>query len=364
MSNIKKLVAGKAFNDLTFLTKEPYFLEIKENDNKYMLLFTEKSDLTLPEVRESTGIIFEKETNNLLHFSFEKCYESLTTTRSEQREKQSEEGTDTFNVDDLKNYTMNLYFVGSMIKLYFDNGWQIASSKNLDASKSFWGTKKSFLDLFIDAIEISENVEYYDFIEKLDPNYCYTYIIQHPENSSLIKVKTPVAFILNKVNLTTLKEEIPDLENFKVDKKINEVNKNLTDNYILYNFNENGEIISRVKMLSNEYLNLKELYGNFPDIGLRYIENYYDERMKEKLIQNFPQYIHKFKKIEVLYMKAIKCIQMSYNNVYINQSRTFAQIPKSHIQIIKYMKENNTSITDYMQDKNPRQVAYIIMYTY
>lgn len=358
MSNIKKLVAGKAFNDLTFLTKEPYFLEIKENNNKYMLLFTEKSDLTLPEVRESTGIIFEKETNNLLHFSFEKCYESLTTTQLK------EQGTDAFNVNDLKNYTMNLYFVGSMIKLYFDNGWQIASSKNLDASKSFWGTKKSFLELFIDAIELSDNVEYQEFIEKLDHNYCYTYIIQHPENSSLIKVKTPVAFILNKVNLATLKEEIPDKLNFQVDKEFNEINKNLTDNYILYNFNYNGEIISRVKMLSNEYLNLKELYGNYPDIGLRYIENYYDETMKEKLVQNFPQYNHKFKKIDVLYMKAIKCIQMSYNNVYINESRTFAQIPKSHIQIIKYMKENNTSITEYIQDKNPRQVAYIIMYIY
>lgn len=360
MSHIKKLVAGKAFNELTFLTKEPYFLEIKENDNKYMLLFTEKSDLSLPEVRQSTGIIFEKETNNLLHFSFEKCYEGLNTTKK---------GIDVFNkqgdaYNDIKNYTMNLYFVGSMIKLYFDNGWKIASSKNLDASKSFWGNKKSFLDLFIDAIELSDNVEYFDFIEKLDPNYCYTYIIQHPENSSLIKVKTPVAFILNKVNLATLKEEIPDKLNFQVDKKFNEINKNLTDNYILYNFNDNGEIISRVKMLSNEYLNLKELYGNYPDIGLRYIENYYNETMKEKLVQNFPQYNHKFKKIDVLYNKAIKCIQMSYNNIYINETRTFAQIPKSHIQIIKYMKENNTSITDYLQDRNPRQVAYIIMYTY
>lgn len=361
MSNIKNLVAGKAFKDLAFLKKEPYFLEIKETNDEYMLLFTEKSDLTLKEVRESTGIIFEKETNNLLHFSFEKCYDGINY--QEINENVNYKQTDMIDASKITNSTVNLFFVGSMIKLYFKDGWKIASSKNLDASKSYWGTKKSFHELFIDAIELSENIKYFDFVEKLDVNYCYTYIIQHPEISSVMQVKTPVAFLLNKVNVETLDEEIPDIEHFKLDKTLEELSHgNISNNYILYNFNDKGEIISRVKLLSPVYKEFKELYGNYPDIGLSYIEG--NEQLKNELIQKFPEYNYKFKKIDILYNKAIKCIQMSYNNVYINNSRTLSQIPKSHIQIIKYMKENNINVFDYLQYKTSRQIAYIIMYTY
>lgn len=362
MSNIKKLIGNKTFEEVkNELKNEPYFLEIKETNNSYMLLFTEKSDLTLQEVRESTGIIFEKNTNKLLHFSFPKCYEGLND------KKIAIKNNDVYNETDLKNYKINLYFSGSMIKLYFYEGvWKIASSKNLDASKSFWGSKKSFKDLFIDAIEISENLEYFDFIEKLDPNCCYTYIIQHPENCSLIKVKTPLAFILNKVNVDTLKEEIPDIDNLCVEKKLNDIldNQKLTENYLIYNLNENGDVISRVKILSSEYQKLKEIYGNYPDIGLQYIKNYDDDLFKTRLRKSFPYEKSKFNKIDLLYNKAIKCIYMSYENVYIKETRTFNDIPKSHIPIIKFLKENTNQLYMYFKNQNPKQLAYIIMYTY
>jgi hypothetical protein len=370
MSYIKKLIGNKSFEELkNELKKEPYFLEIKEDNNKYMLLFTEKSDLTLPEVRECTGIIFEKETNQLLHFSFPKCYEGTKESEGTYSSKiKGTERTELYNVSDLKNYKINLYFTGSIIKLYFFNdGWQIASSKNLDASKSFWGSKKSFKELFIDAIEISEDIEYFDFIEKLDVNCCYTYIIQHPENCSLIKVKTPLAFILNKVNVETLKEEIPDIDNMCVEKSLQDVlynKKGVTENYLIYNLNKDGNVISRVKVLSNEYEKVKELYGNYPDIGLRYIEVYENELLKKELRQTFINDISKFNKIDILYNKAIKCIEMSYKNVYINESRTLNDIPKSHVPIIQYIKQNSTSIIEYLKNKNSKQVAYIIMYTY
>lgn len=370
MSHIKKLIGNKSFEELkNELTKEPYFLEIKEDTNKYMLLFTEKSDLTLPEVRECTGIIFEKETNQLLHFSFPKCYEGTKQSEETYLSKiKQTEVTELYNVSELKNYKINLYFTGSMIKLYFFNDrWQIASSKNLDASKSFWASKKSFKELFIDAIEISEDIEYFDFIGKLDVNCCYTYIIQHPENCSLIKVKTPLAFILNKVNVETLKEEIPDIDNMCVEKSLQDVlynKKGVTENYLIYNLNKDGNVISRVKVLSNEYEKVKELYGNYPDIGLRYIEVYENELLKKELRETFIHDISKFNKIDILYNKAIKCIEMSYKNVYINESRTLNDIPKSHVPIIQYIKQNSTSIIEYLKNKNSKQVAYIIMYTY
>lgn len=363
MSHIKKLIGNKSFVELkNELTNEPYFLEIKENDDKYMLLFTEKSDLTLQEVRESTGIIFEKKTNKLLHFSFPKCYEGINDINEITLLK-----SDLYELSNIVDYKINLYFTGSMIKLYYteNNGWQIASSKNLDASKSFWGSKKSFKELFIDAIEISENVKYFDFLEKLDPNFCYTYIIQHPDINSLIKVNTPLAFILNKVNLETLKEEIPDIDHFSVEKAIHEVNKQsegITKNYLIYNMDKDNKVISRIKILNQNYQKLKGLYGNYPDIGLRYIEVINNELLKKKLREEFSH--EKFNKIDILYNKTIKCIEMSYKNVYINNTRTFNNIPKSHIKIIQYMKLHEIDAITYLQNKNPKEIAYIIMYTY
>lgn len=359
MSYIKEVIGNKTFNETKQLLRD-LNLEIKENDKTYMVLFTEKSDLSLPLVRDCTGIVFEKETNKLLHFSFQKCYEGLNF------------GHDNFNEEKLEDMSIvNLYFTGSLIKIfYYDNNWHIASSKNINASNTYWGSKRSFKELFIDCIEISYDLRYDEFLEKLDKSYCYTYIIQHPEINNMLKIKTPLAFILNKVNTETLEEVIPDLQNLLVNKTVKEIKntKNLCENYIIYNIDPiTKNVKNRIKVLSEDYYRLQEIYGNYPDIGLRYLEG--DFNIRQQLRREFP-YEAKFIKIDILYNKSINYILMSYENVFIKKTKKITDVPKNHVNTIKILNKMNKKIEKndiyyhLKNNKNIKEVAYIINYIY
>lgn len=358
MSHIKELIGEKPFKEVKEALKE-FNLEIKENDKTYMILFTEKSDLTLPTIRDCTGIIFEKETNKLLHFSFPKCYEGLNT------------GYDSFNEKQLEDMSIiNLYFTGSLIKIFYhDDKWCIASSKNINASNTYWGSKRSFKELFMDCIEISYDLQYEQFLEKLDKDYCYTYIIQHPEINSMLKIKTPLAFILNKVNTETLEEVIPDLQNLLVDKSVKEIKntKNICENYIIYNIDPvTKNVKNRIKVLSNDYYRIQEIYGNYPDIGLRYIEG--DTHVKQQLRTEFP-YETKFNKIDILYSKSVNYIFMSYENVFVKKYKKITDVPKNHVKFIKKLDNMNKKIEKndihtHLKNNNAKEVAYTINYIY
>lgn len=390
MSYITKFINDNydSFDELKVgLTKAPYHLNIKESDdiqgNKglYMLCFTELSDLNLKEVRDCTGIILEKETNQVVHFSFSKCYEGIYNPNSFANILK---GPESFEKDLYKgnvnsDFTFNLFFIGSIIKLYFYNGkWNIGTSKNLNAEKSFWSSKKSFETLFVEAVEESnEETSYFDFLEKLDPNYCYSYLLQHPENDCIVKVAKPFIFILNKVNTTSLREIIPDKEYFQVENPQTVQNCN----YLMYENDKDGNVINRIKVLAKDFQMLKENYGNYPNIGLRYIEC----KMKDlenksttdcnKLRLIFPNDIGTFNKIDILFEKTCLNMLKSYYNIFVVKRKNIQDIPKSQIKIIKKIQKilddnmafkvtRDTIDKLFYTHKNIREIAYMICYIY
>lgn len=420
MSNIKKYIDSKKFSSFKELQKDliesPFFLDIKSDKDAFMLCFTDKSDLTNPIVRDCTGIIFDRKTFNILHFSFPKCYTGFKNTDKINTESSSysnvtkvkdlvnnliidsniksvksgdtlDEKEDLIKMDLTLKTTVNLFFVGSLIKLYFINGgWKMATSKNLDASHNFWSSKLPFSELFIDCITESHPDEdsYFNFLMKLDPNCCYTYIIQHPANDSVIKSAMPVAFILNKVNVVTLDEEIPDSINFVLPETTVEsiLSRDLgvTENYLICQFDENNKIVNRIKIMSEKFIRLKELYGNYPDIGLRYIEfSIIDSINKNNnktnnLIETFSEYTNCFKKIDMLWNKAISNIQKTYINTFVKKTLKIKNVPLIYKKFIidlhkSYLNDRipiNVNIieTKLREIDNPKDISYIITYIY
>jgi hypothetical protein len=370
MTSIQKLIKE---NGLEHIKGSPWFFEVKENENHIMVCFTDKSDLTLQETRESTGIIFDLDFN-ILHFSFDKCYEGFDNSG------------DPFT-GQLGEYVVNMFFIGSLIKVFYceKTGWNLSTSKNLEASNSRWSSKKSFDDLFEECIKVSYDMSYFDFIEKLDPNFCYTYIIQHPENKSLINVSTPLAFLLNKVNTTTLSEEIPDIEFFKIDNTIEELvsfDRKVNENYMVYQM-KNGKVVNRIKMLSPEYLKFQEIYGNQPDIGLRYLEmlvsdlknftnNTVDFNNTRVLNEAFPEHTGVYNKIEVLYKKALVKIQKDYLGVFSTKTKKIDDFKSIRKNFLIKLHQNRNQNIPLVQDINIhlaslgdlRKLAYMICYTF
>jgi hypothetical protein len=376
MSLIKDLITQqnfKTFKELNdFFTSDNYNFEVKENENLYMLCFTNLSNLDSELCRQANGIIFEKciPWNNLVHYSFAKCYDGVYDDTISTDSDFAKGDLYNINVllDDPMSCKTTLFFEGTLIKLfYFKEKWHVGTSKCLDASSSTWSSKKSFLELFEEAVLVTYMIDYQKFLESLDSKFGYSFILQHPENKMSIPVNTSMVFNMNRVNLETFEDEILELENFRVNISLEIIlngKAKFNENYMIY-YKGN-----RIKILSPEFTKRKELYGNMPDIGLRYIELYRDKQSQDAFRNEYVNY-DLFEKIDT--MLNITCLKIYdyYNKIHCDHLKI--EVPVEFDRTIyqmhcRYKKTGDPitpmDISDKLISLNPRLLASMIEYKY
>jgi hypothetical protein len=159
--------------------------------------------------------------------------------------------------------------------------------------------------------------------------------MQHPENNMIHSSCVPILYNINKIDMTNdnLVEERLDKENLKVDLKIDELDRK-TRNYMVYIENEGGSI-SRIKLLSEKFMSLKELRSNNADIAQTYLEYLKDKNKLDKLISEFPEHLETFDKMNQLVETSCKNIHNLYYQIYINKS--VINIPKYYAQTLKQL---------------------------
>lgn len=279
MENLRSLLDSlkpKTFEEI----KNNCEFTIKENGNLYMLSFNDYNDLNDDIVREVNGIILEKDTNKLVHYAFSKAYDGLS----------KESGEDPF-LGTLDSFRVENLVEGSLIKVfYYDSRWWIGTSRNIDAVYSHWGSEKSFKELFLETCKKKEiNID----IETLDKNYCYSYILQHPEITIGHDITISDIIPINKIHLDTL--EVTNLmEGFSTGLTIEQIKQQLS-------FHKNFMIITkdnkRIKMLSDRYKYTKELLNNNPNLKWAYLEALQNSE-EEELRRYFPSKSEIFNNVE------------------------------------------------------------------
>lgn len=393
MSNLKNFISTKNFG--TFEELKEFFtrnnIDVKEDGNEYMLCFKDTSDLNEKWVRECNGTIFEKNTNKLLHYFFEKTYEGLS----------DEENTnnDLFPVSKLgENIRISIYLEGSLIKVYpvvEDEGkksptkdqenleiiWKVATSRAINAATNFWNSDKSFKEMFAEGVSNTFELELTDYLNKLDPNYCYNFLLQHPDNNKILPVTEPVVHFINKVNLKTLEETTLDLEYFSVNKDgapvtcIQDLERSkISDNYLIYVLDSEGKITSRIKYLNDKFTAKREMYGNYPNLGLRYLEMYNEienSDFRNNLINNFPDQEELLDEIDRKFLQTANEIFALYRRIYMQKNKI--QIIKKYKRPIYVLhgnyletKKNITlqDVLNYMYELDPWPLANLIEFTW
>jgi len=370
----------ESFDKLKETLESDLSISVKDSGSVYMLSFTETSDLDNPMIRECSGLIVEKFTNKILHYSFQKCYDSFDTFGS--IEKSYNEG-DTFNVANLDgDEILNHYFDGSMVKIYYHNDkWNISTSRHIDGSKNFWSSKMSFGVLFEEAvINTYSLLEYNEFLDTLDTEWCYTYILQHPLNNTTLEISEAFVFFINRVNTSMdgcLREEVPEIENFKVSNKTvksvidNYNNLSISENYIVYKFDNDGNIVNRIKIMSPELKKIRELKGNYPNIGLQYLEHISNDEKINELGCMFPSKMDIFDSVEEKFCKTVKQIFNLYvdNNIMKKNLIVPKRFEKTLHQLHSQYKKKKETITvedviKKLEILNPRLLASIIEFKY
>ena len=238
------------------LESAPYFLKVKEDNNfpdLYLLSYdNDKSDMTNPVVCECRGIILEKNTNNVISYTFNKSIDCvLNNVVLDNNNEIVVPGG--FNFDDS---VIEESVDGTQVRLfYYNDVWNVATTRCIDANRSYWYSTRSFGDLFNDASIIN-----YD---DLDVRCCYSFVLKHPDNRIVVNYDHPSLVHVCTRNLDTFEEidvyiGVNKPEKFKFNKfsdvvvsAMYELGYN-TEGYMLCDKNFN-----RIKIKSVKYLNVK-----------------------------------------------------------------------------------------------------------
>lgn len=300
---IQQLLENKPFEEIKeLLRKAPYFLKVKDKDNLYLLHYTKKSNKKDPFIQRCYGLILEKNTNQVV------CY-GLNYIK---------EYPDTYEYKDFK---VEELVDGTVVKLYYyDEKWVTATNKCIDANESRWISTYSFHQLFEEA---SEGVLDYKL---LDQKKCYTFVLVHPNNRNIVPYEKKEIYHISTRNLETLEELNDDIKVQKPKivefKDMKEINKDLDKS----SYKTGGYIIldnqmRRTKILNPEYLNVKKLKGNTPNIYYRIMILYlYDKR--DEFLKYFPEYEQNFIDIHNAIYQECKNLQNKYINRYVNHRPT------------------------------------------
>lgn len=342
MALISKYIKEQNFADYEAL--KAHFNEkkvsVKNNNLIYMLMFTDDSDWSDPVIRECNGVIFEKDTNALLHYSFSKAYDGLET----ENHAADEHVKDVFHAKeaDLVNSTLEVFFEGTLMKVFYHNDkWNVSTSHHLDARKNFWTSKRSYFELFCESIKYAFDKTFDEFTEKCDKNYCYSYLLQHPENLMVIRNEILGIIPVNKVHLETRQEYQLNEGEFIVTKKYHELEdeRPLGENFMLYVRDDKKKVTARVKFLSPKFMEAMYYRGNSPNILMSYIAHWYDEEAVKKFKSFFPKEESNFTKFDMQFAQMCDDIHGFYIRRHIKHEMNLDVPPKYNKSLYQLHKQ-------------------------
>ena len=115
-----------------------------------------------------------------------------------------------FIVKNNKDVVAEEFVEGTMINVFWDSligihgGWEISTRNTVGATSTFYKGKnsKTFRDMFLEAAKVC-NLE----INALDPKYCYSFVLQHPENRIVVPFKKPDLYLVGMYYIESVGDE-------------------------------------------------------------------------------------------------------------------------------------------------------------
>ena len=239
---------------------------------------------------------------------------------------------------------------GSVIRLYYDDEWKIATLHTTDADKAFWYSSKSFKELFLECSE-----QFLQF-ENLNKEYIYGFIIRHPEN----KIVTHYEY-KDLVHIFTLNERFEEID---VDLKIIKPRKlifnsfdQMIDACLKLSFYLPGFLVSykqhKYKIISPHYTHVKNIKGNISSMKARYLQLRKTDEANEFLLY-FPEMIVLIQEIESNIIKKVQDLYQKYVDIKIKKE--WIDLEKIEKQIIYKVHEI------YLNTKEPITFQHVYDY--
>ncbi len=277
-----------------FLESEPYHFRLKVDEEIYPSLYcicqSDKTPNNEKWLRECNGLIVEKETNRVVCYTMDKMDESTELTINQ----------------DIDMSTVNLGYSleGALLRVYYyGDKWMVSTKRCVNAKKARWLSKKTFHEMFMETIPEG-------FMDKLEVDKCYSFILGHPENNMVVQYVRPMLYHLITRDMGTLEEievdlgvnKMPMLETRDLEAEM----KNLES----INWEELGGVSlegivitdgnkNRQKFITQSYKRAKELWGETNYRFYRYLEIRKEGNgVIEEYLRYFPHHKDEFVKYE------------------------------------------------------------------
>jgi len=159
------------------LTNEPYNLKVSRDNGYIMFKYNQLcSDFSIPEVKEARGIIFRESDWKCVCHAFDKFMNA-------------EEPNSDLNKIDWNTASVQQKVDGSIMKVWYDNGWNISTNGVIDAFKAPLECEDKNLDsygkLFIECLH-KMGIDEHDFFESLCSLGTYIFEMVSPYNRVVI----------------------------------------------------------------------------------------------------------------------------------------------------------------------------------
>ena len=291
------------------------------------------------------------------------------------------------------------FIEGTMINVFFDSVndcWQISTRNTADAEVSFFKetnkwSNKTFNQMFVEACLFNNlNIQY------LNPKYCYSFVLQHPENRIVVPFKTTQLFLVavyeicqtedsalvKEIDLNELMGEqswrltsvrYPETYEFTTYTEL--INKFASPNTpydILGIVVKNVETGERTKFRNPIYEEVRQLRGNQPKLQYQYLCLRHSGKLSEFLkyypesksdMSKFRDQVHMF--TNTLHQNYISCYVRKekplkeYSDKYRTHMFKLHEIFKNDLRP-KNLFVTNTVVINYVNTLHPSLLMYCL----
>ena len=292
------------------LQKDPYFLEIKEDEGYTLLKYNQiKSDFSQPIVQECRGIILDSN-NKIVCWPFDKFFNFGEPNAAE---------------IDWSSARVQEKLDGSILKLWYDGCWRLSTNGTIDAYKTELNMNELLkvncsFTTFGQLFEAAKNYKDID-LNALNPNYTYMFELVSPYNKVVISYPEIILNHIGTRNNITGEElnvdigirkpkeypihSLEDCVRCASELTADEEGYVVVDKYWRRIKVKNPVYLQLHRMVSNNQLKIKDilhmLFENEQEEFLTYFPEYriaFEEvkasldHMKERLLQNRIQLFH------------------------------------------------------------------------
>lgn len=290
---------------------------------------------------------------------------------------------------------------GTMINVFWDStiglsgSWEISTRNTVGADSTFYKNTntQTFRSMFLEAAKENNLI-----LDKLNKTYCYSFVLQHPQNRIVVPFKKPTLYLValykidnsDKNNIVVYFIDIKDVKKydwndatikfpqiyeFEKYSELIEKYASMNTSYdvlgvVLYNF-VTGE---RTKIRNPVYEQVRNLRGNQPKLQYQYLSLRKEGRVGD-FLKFYPEYKKEFSVFRDQVHLFTETLFLNYISCYIKKEKpliNFSEQYRTHMfnihqHYLNILRENklfvtNTIVIKYVNNLHPSLLMYCLNY--